>query len=422
MNYGMPRDSITLTDVNNKIESNQYLTPHHRFSGTYVYARIGMIERLVRWLFSFTGQMDTTTEVCAKRSLETLKTCLMATPGLMRPASTLLELFRKTDMKASLIGKAILNDKDFDVYRNTLFCRYSPNPSPPPSEKCKKIQEELDRRGVELNANPPLPEPGHFKKVEESIEENLKKYPADSPILKLYAKLQKFTIKDLEIKLKGCVEELSLALKKMGSPDYAVGIVEGKSNQWVAELALKYMDQLPSHAFFTGINDNGSVDAPGNCTPSKIQEKVVVLFDDNSCTGCQIERNLETIFYQSIEMKTKITVFVVVPFMKIDPAQIKKYKPLRLTVCNPEKLKKANVDIKIITSDTRIQKVSDAIKDEKEVELLACHGKMGQRGLANYAWSLFEWRRLDAMSFPTNLTLEIIPDIPRPYALKKQPY
>lgn len=411
--------NTSLNKYNNLVGQNKYLAVHQKYSHLAVTVKMGPAERFFRWLTSWTSLVDSTTTACARRSLKTFMHCYTRHPSL---GIEKLKFVKKiTNLKGEDFTKSLsqLTAVKSDLLAmKKIFIGLSTWRVSEGELKYPEQQQKLNDRGIPLSLSVPLPSPLD----KETMQENLNRYfensgGAKAVFKKAYDNLQHLTFSMLEEALKGCVQKLDQQLEQMNCPDYTVSIVEGKSNQWVAQLAMQYMKLLPTSLSFLESNENIQVSAPRHAFTNDFREEIVVMFDDNSCTGNQLINNIGALQ----ALNRKMTVFVVIPFV----AQ-KVYDRLK-TFLGGE------FDVRLITSDTRIQKSSDVFTEN---EISCLRRRIGGSSIDNQVWTVSDWRRFDGVSMPQCLTRPItvtgkgesdyyeyyiIPDVQRSYAYSCKP-
>jgi len=200
---------------------------------------------------------------------------------------------------------------------------------------------------------------------------------------KIVKNIQHITFKQLEEQLKLCVNSFNTCLINDGVTRYSVGLVIGKSQQWITSLAIENLELLPSSYFHLGRRGTIlgiSYKGENNWVPKnsinvgKIKEDELVIFDDCSYSGDQLIGNLCSI---NKNLKTKKKLYLVVPFMS---KETKDYV---------DNIKLKKLDIKLITSDIRISAKTD-IFNEEELEMLGnlCFTRSNGETLCYTDWRL----------------------------------
>ena len=304
--------------------------------------------------------------------------------------------------------------------------------------KFNAIKRAMQQRGIPLHPCPKEPETTYPLKEEskegwlKGIYDNLKnlkghKLPItqteeeDLQILKKVTdNIQHITYSDLDKALSECVAKLNDALKTTGKNKYSVGFACGKSQQWMASLALKYLQFLPQSWFSLSLAQGTiglqNVVPTAACMVDTVNEDTLVLFDDCSYSGTQ----LEGILYDQLDSKakTKKTLYIVIPFLS---SEAEKIIQKAQTSCK-------NLDIKLITSTTKIKLVKELFTEEKEKKLveLAVTQELFQTA-SHHSLCYTDWRLPDGTSFPDPLRFGYYmvqdkdqPDIWRPKNLFKE--
>lgn len=147
------------------------------------------------------------------------------------------------------------------------------------------------------------------------------------PALKsLQQSIKRITHSVFKKHLKKVVVKFNEELDKVDDKSYTVLVQSGKSNQWVAELALKYLSEKPTDCLPLGEKQARDYSQYLD-TLSKTDRvaKRIVLFDDASYSGKQLRDHVAAIFEKHAKLKSEPTVHVVVPFAtKYAVAQLKK--------------------------------------------------------------------------------------------------
>lgn len=223
-------------------------------------------------------------------------------------------------------------------------------------------QDVLTKRGIPLTVEPPVPAQEYAidrKRGDEWLEACGGEYRKIAE--KVYKYVQHLTFADLDRELAVCVKALNQDLAENQITDYAVGLVVGKSTQWVASLATKTLDIMPSSYFSLGSDQGSILSKEHGVVPRQelnvveIKQKTLVIFDDCSYTGSQIYKNLSEINKALTEKKD---LYLVVPFLSEAPNN--NFSALtHLT----------NLNIKCFTSPTKIQNLIEIIPDKADFEL-----------------------------------------------------
>lgn len=305
----------------------------------------------------------------------------------------------------------------------------------------KATQEYLESKKIPLHVCPMRP-----AKSYEMDKVKAQAYVASLPekyrdvMQKAIDNAQYISMEKFDQALKGCVKEL---MTKIG-PSYSVGMVCGKSMQWVASLALKDTDRLPD-SWFPLSSEQETVGIKK--TPKseidlrRVKEDTLVLFDDMSFSGEQLQKNLRDIKYAIKEHHCNAKkLIVVVPFM----TQVA-YDMVQ-TFIQDQKEMGFNLTIELITTDERLRTVKEIFTKEEGAKICNVfeigyfswkREDLHLPGTTTLAWS--PWRKPDGKSFepgfgtkamlapdladPTYLeTISedryFMPtDIPRPYAI-----
>lgn len=252
-----------------------------------------------------------------------------------------------------------------------------------------RIQEQLTKNRIPLQVCPRRPSrsyPMNKENAERYVREECS--VADSvTIVKVIDSIQHISMEVFDIALTRCVKTLN---RELGNQPYSIGIVCGKSNQWVASLALKDLSHLPSSWFSLGGASQGTIGLddvpriPQNI--ATIKEKCVVLFDDVSYSGSQLANNVECVLKEHPSKH----VYVVVPYMTSQA-----YKVLI------ERAKMCNGSMTLISTIQKITRIMDKLT-KKEFDVL---NKYNIGAFGNYHYSnqktfcYTDWRLPDGNSF-----------------------
>lgn len=251
-----------------------------------------------------------------------------------------------------------------------------------------QIQREIEARGIPLRVNPKRP-----TKSFPIDREEAKKYIGHSAgeyqtlAQTLIENIQHITMDMLEARLQDCIEEFK---QKIGDQQYSVGLVHGKSFQWVAGLALSHLgrDHLPNSHF--GVSKGGTIVSSQDCEEEvgSVQEENLVIFDDCSYSGSQLWENIQFI---NDKVRNKKKLYIVIPFLST------KARELIINYRNQF----PNLQIEVITSDYTIRNLSEVFDfNKKSIQtFLENNGHVSDRHTLCYT----DWRFPDGKSIPTML-------------------
>jgi len=207
---------------------------------------------------------------------------------------------------------------------------------------------------------------------------------------KAIASTQHISMSKFDKHLKECVHQLNAKLKN-GEKPFSLGLSYAKSNQWVASLAIKDLDYLPTSHFSLG-DKQGTTNVKKLAVPyngHSIEQDRVVLFDDCSYSGIQLADNVRRVATTLASRESPQEIFVVVPFM----TQAAQEHITRLGE------KYDNVSITLITSHKTIKTIVEIFNDPDELQKFDCltHGQ----ALATPGRTLCytDWRYPDGTSF-----------------------
>lgn len=291
-----------------------------------------------------------------------------------------------------------------------------PHYSLDPSEiNLTSIQKEIDDKAIPLHVKPKEPETS-FPINQEHVTE-MRDYINEGKVLnesgelitqdeipsllstvdKIATNIQHLTMPVLKQKLQECVASLNNQLKEEPNKSYSIGITCGKSQQWIASLALSSLDHLPKSWFSLSERQGttGVVVPKSEDTVSDVQEDILVLFDDSSYSGTQLSSNLAKI---DRLIATPKTIYVIIPFMSsIAKERIRELENDKLT-------------IKLITSDISLKLINEIFQKEetKNAELLLGRGSIGPYNSKTLAYC--DWRFPDGTSIasPSNPSLNSV--------------
>lgn len=201
---------------------------------------------------------------------------------------------------------------------------------------------------------------------------------------KLFDSVDFISFEELQRGLSSCCAKLN---ELLGGNQYAIGYLPGASQQWMAELALPLMKQLPN-GHFQAESDHSLEELGAFSKQSDLPTGIhhFVVFDDASFTGSQnmtICRALDEKI-KKLNLNEECHLYFVVPFMS--------HLAKALTVIKRDKL-----NIHLITTDRPIKKLTDpGLFTDSEVELLC---KMDTRGGAHGPHIYFEENQPKYLSF-----------------------
>jgi len=291
----------------------------------------------------------------------------------------------------------------------TLFERIRlSRPRPPLLEgRRKEIQAHLVSHNIALSPKifAPLERPNHVR--QEGIEKFLGGLDEQFRQVEstLLDRMDFITFSQLESALCSCVQRLNVLLE--GKP-FSIGYTPGKSQQWVVELALGYLDHLPVESF--------RVETGGGSWQIQIcSGENFVVFDDASYSGTQLYESLAHLAYSVHKgtLRDDFSLFFVVPFLSKTAEKV--------FFTQLAAIRKAihleNMNVHLITSGVGITSFDEVYKkgsSERE-ELFACEKKLYERKVLKSPPELVyesgfgkcltftEWKRPDSVSVPEHL-------------------
>lgn len=268
-----------------------------------------------------------------------------------------------------------------------------------------EINRNLDQRGVNIaiSANPPLMplQSIDLDAAQKTIDRIARPDLAEFLTRFIQAHVMHITMKDFMCALQASCMKFNLWL--MNNPehqDYTVIYQNGKSQQWVASLALRYLYVLPAYDQNFKLNQTDSLNVMSN-HPGR---KTFVIFDDNAFTGTQICSQVIARFLEAVQKcgaheQNRYQLVLITPFMTT-----KAFQEIKNAIKSAEK---RHVDIKLF-SNCIIPTLHQLPlrKEPDEVRLLAevC-GSYITDGVApklssSKAAVYTDWKLPDAMSIP----------------------
>jgi hypothetical protein len=269
---------------------------------------------------------------------------------------------------------------------------------------------------VEVNANPNIPpkeknynfnRPG-FNCALSSYDE---KY---APALSTTAdSIRRVSFNDFIASLGHCVNRLPKNLLSHAT----VLVSEGKSNKWVAEIALKYFPQnfIRNVTTFLSLGHEEGTEFVKTLglIPAKNWPKDLVLFDDAGFSGNQMSKHVTAIINKMSAEKGERNIYIVVPFVT----------NVALTVLNSIILPK-NIKLHIIT-DTVVPTVRETLSEENfdalnelcgEVLTKGNEKETGQKEDSGIAFTYFDHKIPNNQSFIFSvIARETMPNVKPPY-------
>lgn len=257
--------------------------------------------------------------------------------------------------------------------------------------KLVEIQKQMDERNIPLVVCPERPSQNY--PIDQDLAQKYIEGQLDpirkEVIRKAVTQTQHISMQDFDEALKECVKQFNEALAQQADKAYAVGAVWGKSNQWVASLALKDLEVLPTSAFSLGAQGSLTAQEPKQeFDISHIKEDNVVLFDDCSYSGRQIYDNVVKVHNAFQEKGRRVNLFVVIPFMTTQA----KEGLARLT---------EHVELKVITTNKNILTVKEIFPIKKELHVFLDHMNTGYDDwrMTQKTLCYTDWRFPDGTSF-----------------------
>ncbi len=190
---------------------------------------------------------------------------------------------------------------------------------------------------------------------------------------KIYANLDKITVKDLEENLAAC----TLYLNTLIQNDYTVGFSKNKSSCWIASQAIPHMDKTPKNRFVPKYDTGGEIP-----TDPEITDNELVIYDDASYSGNQIESLLMHLNRSMRRQSRQANVYLVIPF--ISELALDR---LNYALEASSKRRELNLKIHLITSDKKVKQVKDVLPNSTSSQCV----------------SFMEWKTPDGLSIEPSL-------------------
>lgn len=389
----------------NKVNLSYYINLFNQgfYFKNKLFVKLPCLERLGRWFFSLLHLCDTSAQVCAKRSFDNLHIDLSGSDSAAALNNEFIRVLQsefnqcKPKNELSLLLQHEATKKSFIELCNTIHQFSLGNLSPLTlAERNEQIKSLIIQGDETLNLQVDPKKPDRSYPVAQEKKETFVKAFTDSKVQSVMKKamdnIQHLTMKNLEEKLTECVGNLNIRLQELGIPSYAVGVTREKSSKWVADLALSDLLYLPSTGFSLGAG--GVVSGLGGGSQrmadlKQVKEDVLVIFEDASYSGAQLNEYLTRIAHKS---EKPLKIFVVVPFVTQRAFDIlqKNFKG------NSSKNGKQSIDLEIITSKTRIADINTIFPDQKEAETFCkIYFPISRFGTLCYT----DWRFPDSASF-----------------------
>lgn len=287
-----------------------------------------------------------------------------------------------------------------------------------PNKKLTAIQAELDKQQIPLTCRTfaPLKESNHL--CQDQIDKYLQPLSPEHKAIKqkFFESIQKISYEDLEKDLFACTQELN---NKLNNQDFALGYAENKSQKWIAELALQYLNKPPVDSFstYTAFSLSGA-----GSEQSSLSEKAnnLVVFDDAAYSGTQMCELLENLVTEiSKKPNQPKNIYFVIPFMS-DHSKTKlqeTWDKLLLT-------KSPDTKLYIITSSTKVTSFAEKYppNSQERKDLFACeealcnereelyrpqeeNSYIGHGGKDEKCLTYMEWKMPDCVSVPRNMLM-----------------
>lgn len=315
-------------------------------------------------------------------------------------------------IKAAILGWALSQSK----YKSRLKIHTLNSTSFENPGNTSNLQSELDGRRIALNLTPPSIEKSNSIDLDAKKEllASLKSGAQRRITNLLFDSMEYISFEKLLRSLSACTSKLS---EKLNGCDYQVGFAPKKSQKWIAELAIPFLNKTPKGSFVPAIDTIGSFSTQGPLS----NESHIVVFDDCSYSGVQLNGLIKNIRKQALETfgRKKITIHIVVPFISSVALE-------RLKVHENSDSEKENYKVHIYTSNNTIPLVKDRLtKEEYSMHESADSREKNpacEEFIANKCLAYTEWKVPDTKSIPmvfSQIEKKVFGDNPPPY---KQDY
>ena len=156
------------------------------------------------------------------------------------------------------------------------------------------MSEAMQSYDVKLSPNPLMPV--RSNKIDPiRMEEFISLHPPEcqNAVRALCTNLRHVSKEEFMEKVQATVQSLNLMLQQKGNPDYLIVAINGKSNGWITQLALPFLNKLPHNIITT----NFSSYLERELTKKALDEayflpKVIVFLDDGIYSGEQMTKCL----------------------------------------------------------------------------------------------------------------------------------
>ncbi len=280
--------------------------------------------------------------------------------------------------------------------------------------KAAQLQAQLDERNIPLNCE----SPAELKNKNAILRDEVDTYLADVQqrhplyygiVKELFDSVDILTFDELKAGLQASCEKLN---ELLGNQDYSIGFVKHKSQQWVAELALPYLNQAPTSFF---INATDTVEnIRGEQSALNKQERHFVVFDDAAYSGKQIRHLIDELkkALAKTHQNEPCHLYLVVPFLSsIAEQRLETYINKVRDSFDPARKDEptGNLHVHLITTNRKVKAVKDIFTTEK-VRRLALFAAMENLpgfstcyytdGQLTKCLTLTEWKIPDDASVP----------------------
>ena len=277
------------------------------------------------------------------------------------------------------------------------------------------IHQTIEAREIPLNVCPKRPERSYPMDHDKAAAYVELLPPELQPIAQKAINHAKYiSMAHFDYALHICMMKLNAEL----ATPFSIGMVCGKSMQWVAGLALKDLNILPT-SWFPLSSEQGTcfVQTPkSDLDVANVEEETLVIFDDCSYSGTQLFANLCHLEESLREHKKTKKLFIVIPFMS--RAAIDKFEHCQLMFENDGFL-----SVELITGNERIETLNEIFsKDEYPKMTEICTAQLFSHfythlklpGTTTLCWT--DWRLPDPLSFERGFgsTCMLKPDLETP--------
>lgn len=280
--------------------------------------------------------------------------------------------------------------------------------------KAAQFQAQLDERKIPLNCE----SPAELKNKNAILRDEVDIYLADvkqrhpeyyEVVKKLFDSVDILTFDELKAGLQAGCEKLN---ELLGDQKYSIGFVKHKSQAWLAELALPYLNQAPSSFFINATDTLENI--RGEQSAINKQERHFVVFDDAAYSGKQIRYLIDELkkALAKTHQNEPCHLYLVVPFLSsIAEQRLETYINKVRDGFDPALKNEptGNLQVHLITTNRKVKAMLDVFTRDQIVQLnnfaeienlpghSICYFTDGQ---ATKCLTLTEWKIPDDASVP----------------------